>query len=337
VREMVQEYIAGVDIGGTWIRVAICTKVLEEELIKKKKSSTVKETKFSIGKLICELLSELLEENLIEKNQLIGIGVASAGPLNIATGVAFNYSKFGFREIFLREPIEQEFPGIPLYFINDASGAVLGVHYFEAEEEEIENIVYITLSTGIGGGVICNGHLLIGKEGNAVEIGHGSVESKSNIKCNCGGIGCWEVYGSGSGVKSRTLDALENTNINAEKLLEIVGGDLSKITAKEIFQAARQGDILSTKIVDDCVFYTKIGVGLVNNYYDCSTIYFGGAMMKDKDQIIPHIIKQFEDDPLIFTVNRPPKIKTTKYEDEIGLMGALTLVKYKLEQNNVVS
>jgi len=334
---MVQEYIAGVDIGGTWIRVAICTKDLNEELIKKKKSRTIKETKFSIGKLVCELLSEILEENLIKKDQLVGIGVASAGPLNIETGVVFNISKFGFKEISLRDPIEQAFPGIPLYFINDASGAVLGVHYFEADEDEINNIVYITLSTGIGGGVICNGHLLIGKEGNAVEIGHGSVESRSNIKCNCGGVGCWEAYSSGSGVKSRALDALEKKNINADILLKIVGGDLSKISAKEIFKAARKGDILSTKIVDECVFYTKVGVGLINNYYDCSTIYFGGAMMKDKEQIIPHIIKQFEDEPLIFTINRPPKIKTTKYEDEIGLMGALTLVKYKLEQNDVVS
>ncbi|MFW9939604.1 MAG: ROK family protein [Candidatus Thorarchaeota archaeon] len=333
---MVQEYIGGVDVGGTWIRVAICTKDLNEDIIKKKKTRTVKETKFSIGNLICELLSELLQENLIEKNQLIGIGVASAGPLNIETGTVFNISKFGFKEISLREQIEQEFPGIPLYFINDGSGAVLGVHYFEAEKEEIENIVYITLSTGIGGGVICNGHLLVGKEGNAVEIGHGSIVSNSNIKCNCGGIGCWEAFSSGSGVKSRVLDALEKGNINADKLLEIVKGDISKINAKEIFQAARKGDILSTKVVDDCVFYTKVGVGLINNFYDCSTIYFGGAMMRDKDQILPHIIKQFEDEPLIFTINRPPKIKATRYEDEIGLMGALTLVKYKLEQNDVI-
>ncbi|MHA2131857.1 MAG: ROK family protein, partial [Promethearchaeota archaeon] len=108
------------------------------------------------------------------------------------------------------------------------------------------------------------------------------------------------------------------------------------ITAKDIFQAAREGDELSTKIVDDCVFYSKVGVGMVNNYYDCSTIYFGGAMIKDKEQIIPPLIEQFEKDPYKYTINHPPKIKIAKYEDETGLRGALTFVKYTIEQNQVV-
>ena len=333
---MEEEYIAGVDIGGTWIRVAICTKDLREDNIKKKSSKTLKETNLSISNSVCEILSELLAENQIKKNQLIGIGVASAGPLNIYTGVVFNNANLGFRVIPLKDPIEKNFPGIPLYFINDGSGAVLGVYNFEAKGEERENLVYITISTGIGGGAICNGHLLLGKEGNAVEIGHGSVEPRSKVKCKCGAYGCWEAYSSGTGVQSRTLDALEKRNINADILLEIVGGDVSKITAKEIFQASREGDILSKKIVDDCVFYTKVGVGLINTYYDCSSIYFGGAMMKDKDQIIPQLIKQFEDDPLMFTINHPPKIKITKYEDEIGLMGALTYAKYRIEENETI-
>ncbi|MFW9875811.1 MAG: hypothetical protein ACFFG0_22125, partial [Candidatus Thorarchaeota archaeon] len=93
----------------------------------------------------------------------------------------------------------------------------------------------------------------------------------------------------------------------------------------------------ASKIVNDCVFYTKVGVGLVNNYYDCSSIYFGGAMMKDKDQIISQLITQFEKDPLKFTINHPPKIKLTKYMDEIVLRGSLILVKYKMEKNQVVT
>jgi glucokinase len=333
---MEEEYIAGVDIGGTWIRVALCTKDLREDNIKKKSSKTLKETKFSISNSVCEILSELLAENHVRRDQLIGIGIASAGPLNMHTGVVFNNANLGFRVIPLKEPIEQKFPGIALYFINDGNAAVLGVYNFEAEEEERENLVYITISTGIGGGAICNGHLLLGKEGNAVEIGHGSVEPRSKVKCKCGAYGCWEAYSSGTGVQSRTLDAIGKTNMNADKLLEIVGGDISKITAKEIFQAAREGDILSKTIVDDCVFYTKVGVGLINTYYDCSVIYFGGAMMRDKEQIIPPIIKQFDDDPLMFTINHPPKIKTTKYEDEIGLMGALTYTKYRIEEHKTI-
>lgn len=334
---MVDGFIAGVDIGGTWIRAAICTTDLKEENIIKKVIKTPKENKYSIGNSISETISHLLSENDIKKTSLFGIGIASAGPLNSETGVVFNSPNLGFREIPLKEPIEENFQGIPLYFINDCNGAVLGVHYFEAEEEVKENIVYITISTGLGGGIICNGHLLLGKEGNAGEIGHTLVEPKRKVKCNCGAYGCWEAYSSGTGVQTRTLDNLIEGKINADVLMRIVDNDKSKITAKEVFQAAREGDELSIKIVDDCVFYTKVGIGIVNNYYDCSSIFIGGAMMKDKDQIIPRLIEQFEKEPVTFTINNPPNIKLTRYGEEIGLMGALALVKYRIENNQIIT
>jgi len=337
VSEIEQNFIAGVDIGGTWIRVALCTIDLKESNIKKKKIRTLRENKFSIGNSICNTLSELLAENHIKKERLVGIGIASAGPINVDTGVVFNNANLGFKVIPLRGPIEEKFGKVPLFFVNDCSGAVLGIHYFEADEKEKDNLVYISLSTGVGGGAICNGHLLMGKEGNAVEIGHGIVEPKSSIKCNCGAYGCWEVYSSGTGVRLRAIDALNEGKLKADKLRKIVSDDRSKITAKEVFEAASIGDEMSRKIVDDCIFYTKVGVGLVNNYYDCSSIYFGGAMMKDKGQILPQIIEQFEKEPFKFTINHPPKIKLTRYKDEIGLRGALVYIKYKLEDNPVIS
>jgi len=337
VIEIDEKYIVGVDIGGTWIRVAVCPVDLKEESIRIKITKTLKENKYSICNSVCKLISELIDENYIKKTQILGIGVASAGPLNTETGVVFNNANLGFREIPLKEPIEEKFHGIPLYFINDCNGAVLGVHYFEADGGERDNLVYITMSTGVGGGVICNGHLLLGKEGNAAEVGHALVDPRSRAQCNCGAYGCWEAYSSGTGVRNRALDALQEGRLNADILMRILEGDKSKLTAKEVFQAAREGDELSKKIVNDCVFYTKVGIGIVNNYYDCTSIYFGGAMMNDEDQIIPHLIEQFERDPIKFTMNHPPKIKLTKYRDEIGLRGALAFVKYKLENHQIIS
>ncbi|MFX1388310.1 MAG: ROK family protein [Promethearchaeota archaeon] len=333
---MDEKFIVGVDIGGTWVRVAICTADLNERNIKKKITKTVKENKYSISNTVCQIIFELLSENHIQKEKILGIGIATAGPLNMEKGEVFNNANLGFRVVPLKEPIKDRFPGIPLYFINDCNGSVLGIHFFEAENDERDNLVYITMSTGIGGGVICSGHLLLGKEGNAAEIGHALVEPKSRFKCNCGAYGCWEAYSSGTGVQNRTLDALNEGKLNADLLMQIVDNDKSRITAKEIFQAAKSGDELSKKIVEDCIYYTKVGIGIVNNYYDCTSIYFGGAMMKDKEQIIPPIIEQFEKDPIKFTINHPPKIKVTRYQDEIGLRGALALVKYKIEKNEVI-
>lgn len=330
------KYIAGVDIGGTWVRVALSNQDLEDKHIKIKKVETPKENKFSISNAVCEMLEELLSENNLSLNHLLGIGIASAGPLDMKKGELFNNVNLGFKEIPLKEPIQSRFPNVPIYLANDCNAAALGIHYFEAEDIEKDNIVYITISTGIGGGVICNGHLLLGKEGNAAEIGHGTIELNSNVQCNCGAYGCWEAYSSGTGVKKRTLNALKERKINADILMKIVENDISKITAKEIFQAAREGDFLSQKIVDEAIYYIKVGIGLINNYYDVSTIYLGGAMMKDKEQIIIPLYEQFKNDPIRFTINHPPKIKVTKYMDDIGLRGALALIKYFSETNPVV-
>ena len=333
---MNQKYIAGVDIGGTRIRVAVSTIDLKENIIIKT-ISTPKETKHSISNSVCQLILDILNENQIKIEQISGIGIATAGPLDIKTGEIFNNANLGFREIPLKKPIQEKFPDIPLNFVNDCNGAVLGVHYFEADDDEKDNLVYITVSTGIGGGAIVNGRLLYGKDGNAAEVGHGLVEPKSVLQCNCGAYGCWEVYSSGTGVLKRTLEALHEGNLNADILMKLVENDTSKITAKEVFQAARRGDQLSEMIVSQCIFYMKVGIGLVNNFYDCSSIYFGCAMMNDKDIILPPLIEQFEQNSIIFTINRPPKLRVTKFGDEIGLRGALVLAKYKLEQNPIGS
>ncbi|MFX0056882.1 MAG: ROK family protein [Candidatus Hodarchaeota archaeon] len=331
-----EKYIVGIDIGGTWIRAALCTLDLNEENMKIKATKTLKENEYSISTAVIVLISELMIENNIEEEQLLGIGLTSAGPLDMDKGEVFNNANLGFKVIPLKEPIQERFPDIPIYIMNDGNASVLGVHYFEAKEDEKDNLVYITMSTGIGGGVICNGHLLLGKDGNAAEIGHGIVDHMSAFQCNCGAYGCWEVYSSGTGIKNRALEALKTTNLNSKILMLLVDNDISKITAKEIFQAAKGGDKFSKSIVDMCLHYTKIGIGLVNNFYDCSTIYFGGAMMKDHNLILQPIIHDLTQDPIRFTVNHPPKIKKTNYREDIGLRGALVLVKYKLEKNPII-
>ena len=332
----VEKFIVGVDIGGTWIRAAICSMDLSEENIKIKTTRTLKEHEYSISNSVILLISELLAEYDINIEDIIGIGLASAGPLDMEKGEIFNNANLGFKVIPLIEPLQDRFPEIPIYLINDCNASVLGIHYFEAEEYEKDNLVYITMSTGIGGGVICNSHLLLGKEGNAAEIGHAIVEPHSDYQCNCGAYGCWEVFSSGTGIKNRALEALEKSTLNSKILMFMVDNDPSRITAKEIFQAAKGADKFSKSIIEMSLYYNKIGVGLVNNFYDCSSIYFGGSLMKDHGLIIPSLLEQFKRDPLQFTINHPPNIKVTRYLDDIGVRGALVLVKYKLEGNPVI-
>ena len=327
------KFIIGVDIGGTRIRVALSKIDLYVGSIKVKSTSTPKDNEYSIINAVISLITEFLKEINLKIDQISGIGLASAGPIDTEKGEVFNNANLGFKVIPLKKPLQDYFPDIPIFVINDCNASVLGVHYFEAQEDEKENLAYITISTGIGGGVICNGHLLLGKDGNAVEVGHGVLEARSPYQCNCGAHGCWEVYSSGTGVRNRALEKIDEMSSSAKILLYMVDNDKTQITAKEIFQAAKGADKFSKMIVDQAIFYSKIGIGLVNNHYDCSAIYLGGSMMNDKSMILPPIIKQFEEDPIPFTINRPPKLKVTKFLDEIGVRGALVFVKYRLEGN----
>ena len=330
------KYIIGIDIGGTWIRVALCTDDLNDANIIFKAIETPKDTEYSISNSLILMITELLYDNKIREEEIAGIGLASAGPLDMKKGEIFNNANLGFKVIPLKAPLEEKFPGIPIYLINDGNASVLGVHYFEADEEEKDNLAYITMSTGIGGGIICDGRLLLGKEGNAAEIGHGVVDPSSIIQCNCGAHGCWEVYSSGTGIKNRALENIKETKLSSRILMIMIDNDIEKINAKYLFQAAKGGDKFSKSIINMSIYYSKIGIGLVNNFYDCSSIYFGGAIMHDHELIIPELRRQFETDPIQYTINHPPKIKVTKYLDDIGLRGALVLVKYKLEGNPVI-
>ena len=334
--DAIQKYIIGVDIGGTWIRVALASLDLKVGDISIKHTRTLKEHEFSISSSVISLIREFITSKQVEIEQVVGIGIATAGPIDKEKGEVFNNANLGFKIVPLKKPIEIAFPNIPLFIINDANAAVLAVHYFEAEDDEKDNFVYITKSTGIGGGVICNGRLLLGKEGNAAEIGHGIVEPKSPYQCNCGAFGCWEVYSSGTGIAARAKEMLKDTLLNFKILMYIVKNDENLITAKEIFQAARGGDKFSKSVIEQSIFYDKIGIGLVNNYYDCTTIYFGGALMKDHDLIIPALKKQLAEDPVLFTINNPPKLKVTKYIEDLGVMGALAFIKYCLEGNPII-
>ena len=127
-----EKYIVGVDIGGTWIRTAICSMDLREENIKIKTTRTLKEHEYSISNSAILLISELLAEYDISNEEVVGIGLASAGPIDMEKGEVFNNANLGFRVIPLVKPIQDRFPEIPIYLINDGNASVLGIHYFEA-------------------------------------------------------------------------------------------------------------------------------------------------------------------------------------------------------------
>jgi glucokinase len=312
------QYLVGVDIGGTHIRACIAPlDSLTKDSIIKIKEATSKSDEKAISKQIINMINTLLMQNQLQVSDIVSINIATAGPLDTKKGIIFNNANLGFKTIPIKEPILQAFPQIECNMVNDANGAVLGVHYFEATEDEKDNLVYITMSTGIGAGAIANGHLILGKDGNAAEVGHGSISDFKN-KCSCGSSGCWESFSAGSGLTNQILSSGK------------------KWTNKEVYEKARDGNPIAKKIVDQATYYSTIGIGLINNYYDPSAVYIGGAITANSDLILPVIHENFEKYALKFTINRVPVIKLTQLGDDIGLLGALALGKYILDKNKIL-
>lgn len=333
---MASQYLVGVDIGGTSVRVAVAP-IDKLKNLQKIKQDTTKTDANAVSRQVIELIEGLIAKQRIVTKDIKAISIATAGPIDAAKGEIFNNANLGFKIIPLKAPIAKKFPSIPINIINDCRSAVLGVHCFEAKPDEKEDMGYVTISTGIGGGFIVNGHLLLGKEGNASEVGHGIIAPKSGVMCNCGAEGCWEAFCSGWAIAKHALDAIDSDPSLGEVLLGMVEGEKEKITAKEVYEAARNGDELSMRLVEQATYYNAIGLGLINNFYDPKVIYIGGSMLKDEQQILPPLKEIFANRAIEFTINHPPILKKTTLGDEVGLLGALAFGKYKIEKDPVIS
>ncbi len=330
------KFLIAVDIGGTSVRVATAP-VDDLKVLTKLKQDTAKTDAMALGKQVISMIDELLEKQGVSTKDVSAISIATAGPIDAEKGEVFNNANLGFKVIPLKAPVSKRFPSVPVYIINDCRSAVLGVHCFEAKADEKDNVGYITISTGIGGGFVVNGHLVLGKEGNASEVGHGVVAPKSGVRCNCGAEGCWEAFCSGWSISKHARAALDAEPGQGKVLLDLVKGDKEKITAKEVYEAARKGDKVAKDVVDQATFYNAIGIGLINNFYDPKVIFLGGSMLKDEKQILPPLQEIFAKKPIEFTINHPPRLAKTTLGDDVGLLGALALGKYKLENNPVIS
>ncbi|HDN01509.1 MAG TPA: ROK family protein, partial [Candidatus Bathyarchaeota archaeon] len=193
---MTEKLAIGVDLGGTNVRVALGNsngRILKKIYEKTDKSRGPE----GISKQIIRMINLLVsEETSIKKIE--GIGIGSAGPLDIKKGGLMKPTNFPFDFVPLVKPLEEEY-GLPTCLLNDCVAAVMGEKHFGLGRNH-DNLVYITISTGIGGGIYVNGHLLIGKDGNAHEIGHFTIDFEGRLICGCGRRGHWEAYCSGNGI-----------------------------------------------------------------------------------------------------------------------------------------
>jgi len=316
----VKEYYIGVDVGATWIRITIAMR--NGSIIEKIVKRTPREgDRYTIANLIIEIIKTSLS-NYLENVKAIGIG--TAGPMDLATGVVTNAPNIPIRTFELARPI-QEALAKPVIMANDCVTAVWGEKVFGLGKG-YENVVYITISTGIGGGMIVNNLLLLGKMGNAHEIGHIVVDVSGKMRCGCGGYGHWEAYASGANIpKFASLLLREWSLSDEEKESRIYKAYKESLLSSElIYSAAKEGDRLALRIIDEVNKYNLAGFENIVNLYDPEVIIVGGSVaLKNKELVIDRIREGLKRS--LGVVTPLPKIEPTAFEDDIVLIGAIAL------------
>jgi glucokinase len=271
-------HAVAVDLGATRTRVAIVGEGGRIE----KKSEAPTPAKQTDPSRLTSFLSDLIAgiTGGIKPGLITGIGLSVAGSVDIRKGVLVNPPNMAFRDVPLTLPLSRIFH-CPVRMINDCHAGVLGEMY-HGQGRGQSDVVYLTISTGIGGGVISGGRLLLGRQGNAAEIGHFHVDSTYDLPCGCGHSGHWEGYASG---KYLPWFFGEWCRYHAKPHW---GPD----TAEEIFASARQGDDDVIRFVKELARINARGISDVIVAYDPELIILDGSVIRaNADLLLPGIME----------------------------------------------
>lgn len=306
-----KRYALAVDLGATNVRVAMISS--HGDIIYKIKEKTEKKgaTGMVITRQIIRMIYAVLAAQEHKHERPMGIGISSFGPLSIDAGGPRHGPNTTFPFIPLVRPLQKEF-ALPVRLLNDCNAAVLGEQTFGAGRG-VDNLLYITISTGIGAGAIVNGTLLLGRGGNAAEVGHFIVDTKYNLPCTCKkGVGHWEGYASGRNIPRFFWCCAGMKTKRFKKQFQ---------TAKDIFAAGRARNPAVRDFLDELSKMNARGISNIIAAYDPQLITLGGSVVLENRKIILDGIKRYTDNFL-----KMPTIKITPLGEDITLLGAAAAI-----------
>lgn len=319
-RERMEKMIVGVDLGGTTIKLALLTKA--GEFIEKWEIPTNKSEKgVHIPKSIADAIETKLAEMNKTKEEIAGIGIGAPGSVRLEDGLIFAAVNLGWENFPLKAELEKE-AGIPVIVDNDANIAAVG-EMWKGAGNGAKDVVFVTLGTGVGGGVIVNGHVAHGVSGSAGEIGHITVLPENGALCNCGKTGCLETISSATGIVRIANEKLNHSKKDSELRRIALARE---ITTKDVFEAYSSGDELATEIIDYVMKYLALGLAAVGNTLNPESIVIGGGVSKAGDILLKPLQKYF--DTFAFTtVKDSTKLSIAELGNDAGAIGAAYLVK----------
>jgi len=308
------KYCFGVDLGGTTVKMGIFKP--DGELVDKWEIPTV--TDGGGSKILPDISDSIIakmEEMKIGKDEVIGVGIGVPGPVD-SNGIINKAVNLGWTEKIDLEGELGKLTGLNVKGGNDANVAALG-EAWKGGAEGYDDVVVVTLGTGIGGGVIVQGKVLVGSTGAGGEIGHIHLQDDEPEACGCGNHGCFEQYGSATGIVRLANRRLAKDDA-ASSLRD------GEISAKSIFDAYKAGDQVATEIAKEYGEYLGKGLAAVACVTNPQIFVIGGGVSKAGDVILPLISDSYN--KYVFHASREAKFALAKLGNDAGIYGAAKLV-----------
>ncbi len=311
-------YYVGIDLGGTNIAAGLVTE--DAKILSNKSIPTRAERPWQeIVADMAALAKEVIAMAGVQTSEVAGVGIGCPGSIDNENGICAYSNNIKMEKADIAGEFKKHFD-IPVNLENDANAAALGE--YEVNGKGAKSYVFVTLGTGIGGGVILDGKIFRGHNGVGAEIGHTVIVSGGE-DCTCGRKGCWEAYGSVTALIRQTKEAMAK---NPDSLLHEMAEKEGKVTGKMTFDAAQQGDKVAQEVLDAYFGYVAEGITNMVNVFQPEKIVIGGSVSKQGDYLLNPIKERVNKDDYNRYMHKAEVEIATLFGDA-GIIGAALSAK----------
>jgi glucokinase len=311
------QYVIGVDVGGTKI-LTMLADTLGNVLAEVEVPTMAAEGGDNVLGRVLQTISAVQQQAGVAGG-LLAVAVGVPGPIDVEKGWVHFCPNLPWTNLPLRQILESKLQ-VPVFIENDANAAAYGEYIYGAGVGE-HNMVYITVSTGVGGGIIINGQIYRGASDNAGEFGHMTIMPDGPV-CRCGNAGCLEALASGTAIANAARELAARGK--GEVLLRNAEGQIEAIDAKAVIAAAKNGDHECKAIIAGATRALGIGIANLINLLNPGLVVLGGGVMNNKELIWPLMQREIEARAMQAPLSRV-KIVTAALGSKAGARGLLAL------------
>lgn len=313
-------YNIGIDLGGTNIKVGVVNE--DYEIVSRSSVKTnLPRPAEGIVEGICEAVKIALDGAGIGLEDVTSIGIGTPGAASRSTGVVLYSNNLGFDNVPLGKMLKEKL-GKDIYVENDANAAAFG-EYLAGGGKGYENVVVITLGTGVGGGIIIDGKIYTGFNFCGAELGHTVIEYNGR-PCTCGRKGCFEAYSSATALIAATKKAMESDKNS--KLWEIAGS-LDGVDGKTAFDGMRAGDETAKSVVNEYIEYLGCGLANMVNIFQPQVLLIGGGVCKEGDNLVLPLKEIIKREQYCIDENNSTLLDVCRLGNDAGIIGAAFLCR----------